>query len=259
MRVDDRILASQRSSTSFGVAGQPIGVLLVLLGLFVIGVGLAACGSAISVKPVTTEDIPVLHNAGNFPDQGYRLEPGDTLFIRYPYHPEMEQEVTVEPDGTIMATRVGSVKVAGLRTSELEQLLKERTSDRLRNPEVVVSIRRYGEKQVYVGGEVGKPGPVIYRKGLTALQAVIGAGGFKDTARVDSVILVRAAGPDASYIARKLNLQRPLTKGDNELLFVAPHDIIFVPKTPIANADLWVSQHITQLFPFLRMGLPLGF
>lgn len=223
-----------------------------LLGLLYL---LTACGPTISVPPLTAEDLPRLHVAGNFPDEVYRIEPGDTLFIKYPYHPEMDQEATVEPDGKITATRVGSVKVAGLTVQELETLLKERTSDRLRDPEVVVTVRKFSEKPVYVGGEVGKPGTVLYRKGLTPLMAIIAAGGFLNTARVDSVILVRASG-DGSYIARKLDLQQPVVEGAREPLYVAPHDIIFVPKTPIANANVWVNQHITQLFPFLRIPTP---
>jgi polysaccharide biosynthesis/export protein len=231
-----------------------LGVLLVLV------FWLAGCGPAIKVEPLAAADLPRLQVAGNFPDQVYRIEPGDTLFIRFPYHQEMDQEAVVEPDGRITATRVGPVTVTGLRTSELEQLLKERASDRLRDPEVVVTIRKFAEKPIYVGGEVGRPGTIAYRKGLTVLQAVIGAGGFKDTARIDSVILVRGTGPDAPVITRKLDLKRPVIQGEDEPLFVAPHDVIFVPKTPIANADLWVDQHITKLFPFLRLGtLPLGY
>ncbi len=220
---------------------------------------LAGCGPSISVPELTADDLPRLERAGNFPHVVYRIEPGNALQIRYPFHPEMDQpEVTVEPDGRIMATRVGAVTVAGLTTTELEQLLRERTSDRLKDPEVVVSVRRFSEKPVYVGGEVGKPGSLPYRKGLTPLQAVIAAGGFKDTARLDSVILVRASA-DNQFITRKIDLAQPIHDGVKEPLLLAPHDIVFVPRTPIANADLWVRQHVSELLPFLRLSTPTGF
>jgi protein involved in polysaccharide export with SLBB domain len=168
----------------------------------------------------------------------------------------MDQEVNVEPDGKILATRVGSVPVIGLTTTELEQRLKTLTSDRLRDPEIVVTIRKFNEKTVFVGGEVGKPGAVAYRKGLTPLQAVIAAGGFLNTARVDSVILVRGADSDARYIARKLDLEQAIADGTREPLYLAPSDIVFVPRTPIANANLWVKQHLVDLLPVRLSPIP---
>jgi protein involved in polysaccharide export with SLBB domain len=138
-----------------------------------------------------------------------------------------------------------------LTTAELEAVLKVRTSDRLRDPEVVVSIARYNDKSIYVGGEVWKPGMLPYRKGLTPLQAVSAAGGFRDTARVDSVVLVRnGAGDD--FIARKLNLKEVVNEGQPEPIILAPHDVIFVPRSAVADANVWVRQWLTDMIPFFR-------
>lgn len=228
---------------------------LVLLPAF------GGCGAPIMVAPLTAEDLPRLRDAGNFPEHTYRIEAGDTLRIRYPFHQEMDQEAIVEPDGKIMATRIGRLPVAGLTTGELEQLLKDKTSDRLRDPEVVVTIQKFSEKTIFVGGEVGKPGTVPYRKGMTPLQAVIAAGGLLPSSRLDSVILVRGADSESRFIARKLDLEQAIADGAREPLFLAPHDIVFVPRTPIANANIWVRQHIVELLP-IRPGLspiPGGF
>jgi protein involved in polysaccharide export with SLBB domain len=113
-----------------------------------------------------------------------------------------------------------------------------------------VDITRFGEKNVFVGGEVGKPGLVPYREGLSPLQAITAAGGFRTTARTDSVILVRTGEGDA-FVSRKLNLAATVTDGIKEPISLAPHDVLYVPRTPIADANLWVEQHITGLFPFL--------
>src|SRR5262249_29726899 len=153
---------------------------------------------------------------------------------------------TVQPDGKISATLVGDIEVAGLTTGELEKLLAERTSHRLRDPEVVVSIEQFAPKSVSVLGEVGKPGLVPYQKGLTPIQAIAAVGGFLDTAMTDSVILVRTGGGD-EVVTRKLNLQVSVIDGVKEPLHLAPHDIMYVPKTGIANADLWVKQHVRDL------------
>jgi polysaccharide export outer membrane protein len=133
---------------------------------------------------------------------------------------------------------------------QLETLLVGRTADQLRTPEVVVGITRFGEKNVFVGGEVGKPGLVPYRKGLTPLQAIIAAGGFRTTARTDSVILIRTGEGDA-FVSRKLNLATMVTDGIKEPISLAPHDILYVPRTEVSEANLWVDQYITRMIPFL--------
>jgi polysaccharide biosynthesis/export protein PslD len=213
-------------------------------------IALAGCGAAISVPALTAEDVPKVKEAGNFPEHVYRIEPNDTLAIRYPFHPEMDQEAIVEPDGKIMATRIGRVPVAGLTTSELEAFLKSKTSDRLRDPEVVVTIKKFSDKTVFVGGEVGKPGTIEYRKGMTPLQAIISAGGFLPSGRLDSVILVRGTDSEARFIARTLNLEQSIADGSREPLFLAPHDVVFVPRTRVANANLFVKQYIVDMLPF---------
>jgi protein involved in polysaccharide export with SLBB domain len=217
---------------------------------------LAAC-APIAVAPLSAEDIARMKAAADEVDRSYRIDPGDTLHLRYLFHPEMDQEVLVHPDGSITATGIGPLTVGGLSTGELESLLKEKSSDRLRDPEVVVTIRRLADKTVYVGGEVGRPGMFVYRKGFTPLQAIMAAGGLLSTARVDSVILVRPAA-GAQPIARKIDLERVLSHGEREPIHLAPNDVVFVPRTPIANADVWVKQHIIDLIP-IRFTVPVPF
>ncbi len=229
-------------------------------GRFLQVIGIAAevllwgCGAPIKVARVTPEDLTLLDKAGNFPDRVYRVEPADKLQIKFTFHPEMTQEVTVRPDGKIGLIGFGEVAAAGLTLPALEQLLVERTSDRLRNPEVIVTIVTFSEKFVYVGGEVLKPGTIVYRRGLTPLQALLAAGGPNATARIDSVILVRTGGLPDNYVSRTLDLEAAIRDGVREPIYLAPHDVLFVPRTPIAEANVWVKQHITDFIPFVHLG-----
>jgi len=213
---------------------------------------LCSCGPTITVPEITPAEIPQIEEMGNYPHANYRIEPGDSLQIRYPFHQEMNQDtIVVQPDGKISATLVGPLEVAGLNPKDVEKLLVTKTSHRLRDPEVVVTVRDYAPKSIYVSGEVGKPGMIPYKRGLTPFQAVSAAGGFLDTAMVDSVILVRTGGTN-EVMTRKINLMETVVEGVKEPVFLAPHDIVYVPKTGIANADVWVRQHITDLFPVFR-------
>jgi protein involved in polysaccharide export with SLBB domain len=142
--------------------------------------------------------------------------------------------------------------VAGLTKDQLGKRLAEETSGQLKDPEVVVSVIRFGEKRVYVAGEVARPGAIPYRRGLTPLQAITTSGGFRDTARYDSVILVRTGGSESKFIARKLNLLQSTNDGVREPVLLAPDDVVFVPRTEVADGNIWVRQHITDMIPLFR-------
>lgn len=221
---------------------------------------LFGCGASIALRPISPEEIASLRTASDPAPQVYAMESGDTIAINYTYHPEMNQEEAVRPDGKITANLVGEIHVAGLTTTQLQQMLKHATADRLRGPEVTVRILRHSEKHVYVGGEVGKPGLIPYQRGLTALQAIVAAGGFRDTARLDTVVLVRTDRQGQSVLSRTLNLREVVTSGVKETLTLAPQDVLYVPRTGIAEADLWVRQYITDLIPIFRgasMSMPV--
>jgi protein involved in polysaccharide export with SLBB domain len=213
------------------------------------------CSAPIVIHPLESEDLPRLTSMANHPDGPYRIEPGDTLEIDYLYHPDMKQTDVVRPDGKISPKMVGELMVVGFTTDELSRVLVDRTSDRLRQPEVTVQVTKFSEKKIFVGGEVGKPGTVPYERGLTPLRAVIAAGGFRDTARVDSIILVRMERGGNAFLTRKLDLGRTVTDGADEILNLAPHDVLFVPKTYIANANVWVRQHFWEMIP-VRFSVP---
>jgi protein involved in polysaccharide export with SLBB domain len=222
---------------------------VIFIAFILLGYG---CGTPINVKPITSDDILLLQSAGNHADEKYVILAGDTLQIRYVYQAEMNQEVVVQPDGNITATLIGQIPAANMTTAELERVLAERTSDRLRNPEVAVSILRFADRNVYVGGEVAKPGLVRYRKGLTPLQAIIASGGLLESARADSVILVRAGESNSEFVSRKLDLTGTMVGGVKEPVWLAPQDIVYVPRSSIAEANLWMKQYVMDLLPFMR-------
>jgi protein involved in polysaccharide export with SLBB domain len=220
--------------------------------LLLLPTALLGCGGRVTLRPLSPEEIASLRTAAALTPQVYVLEPGDTIAINYTYHPEMNQEDAVRPDGKITANLVGEIHVAGMTTTQLQQMLQHATSDRLRDPQVTVRILRHSEKHVYVGGEVGKPGLIPYQRGLTALQAIVAAGGFRDTARRDNVVLVRTDLSGQNIVSRTLNLQEVVTSGVQASVTLAPQDVLYVSRTGIAEADLWVRQFITDLIPIFR-------
>jgi protein involved in polysaccharide export with SLBB domain len=179
----------------------------------------------------------------------YRVGLGDTLKVRFLFHDELDSDPEVRRDGHITITGLGDFQAYGVTTRDLEQDIYRRASLTYRNPQVGVVVTRQSVHRAYVGGEVNKPGYVDLRPGMTALRAVFMTGGFRDTAKVDNVLHVRWAD-DGTYNAEVLNLREVLETGDPRGdVLLAANDVVFVPKTPIANANLWVRQYILDLIP----------
>src|SRR6185503_6635369 len=91
------------------------------------------------------------------PGPTYRIGAGDELHVRFLYQPDMSEQLPVRPDGRISLGATGEITAVGLTPVELEKVIIERSSARLRDPEVTVVVTKVGEQRVYVGGEVGRP------------------------------------------------------------------------------------------------------
>jgi protein involved in polysaccharide export with SLBB domain len=186
----------------------------------------------------------------------YVLQVGDVIDIKFFYNPELNELVTIRPDGKISLQLIDEIVAAGLTASELDRILTEKYSNSLRDPEVTVIIREFIGLRVYVGGEVNSPGVVPISGRLTALQAILQAGGYKDTAELRSIVVLRNQGThDPLFMA--VNLKEDLTSNikQNDIL-LKPRDIVFVPKTEIAKMNQFVRQYIKELIPVtLNFGL----
>jgi protein involved in polysaccharide export with SLBB domain len=178
----------------------------------------------------------------------YRLQVGDRLNIKFPYHGKHNQELPIRPDGKISLEPTGEIVAEGLTPAALENVIKERSARVLKNPEVVVIVTQIGERHAFVGGEVGRPGFVTVQDGMTPLQAVLAAGGFKDTARKDSVLYI-ARGSNGAYQASRVDLTAVVREGMPETVRLGVNDVVYVPATRIANLDTFVDQYLRKVMP----------
>ncbi|MCP4656195.1 MAG: sugar transporter [bacterium] len=188
-------------------------------------------------------------------DDEYVLQLGDVLDVKLFYNPELDETLPIRPDGRISLQLVGEVKAAGLTPAELRELLWERYSESLRRPEVAVIVKELSGRKVYVGGEVNAPGILRPVGRITALQAIFEAGGFKDSARLGNVVVLRNQGtPEPLFLT--VDLRQSITGGEQaDDLLLKPYDIVFVPKTRIARMNQLVDQYVRELIP---ISLTLG-
>jgi len=180
----------------------------------------------------------------------YIIRPGDQLDIKFFYNPELNESVTVRPDGKISLQLVDEVQAAGLEPAELDAKLTEAYSQELKKPMVTVIVRSFKGQRIYVGGEVNQQREMELPAGMTVLQAVFNAGGFKETASPEDTILIRQ-GPNREPVPMRLDLKNAMYgQGEAANLALLPNDIVYVPKSSIAEANKFVNQYIEKLILF---------
>jgi protein involved in polysaccharide export with SLBB domain len=162
----------------------------------------------------------------------YILQSGDDIEIKAYNIPELDQVVRVRPDGKISLLLLNDVQAAGYTTDRLGEILSTGFAKHYRNPRISVIVRGFSSLSVYVGGEVFRPGLVPLRGNTTALQAVVEAGGLKETSRGSTVTLLRtsAAGESSMY---NLNVDGIVAKREADMVLHAG-DILYVPKNNIS-------------------------
>ena len=223
-------------------------IVISLVASFLIGCSSQRIGSM--------KDVQAVFPAHQKP-QEYFIQPGDKLDIKFFYNPELNETVSVRPDGKISLQLVDDVQAAGLTPSQLDEFLTQKYAKELRKPVVTVIVISFTGQAVYVGGEVNSQGLIDLTVGMTPLQAVINAGGFKETAMPEGAIIIRK-DKDNRPIPVRVDLKNALYGSDSGPdIQLQPHDIVYVPMSAIAEANKFVKQYIQDLLLF--RGVSLGF
>jgi polysaccharide export outer membrane protein len=171
----------------------------------------------------------------------YRLQPGDLLELQYHYTPELNQTAAITPDGYVNLNMVGSLKISELTVQEAHDLIVKKASERLNDPDLNLILRDFQRPYVVVAGEVPKPGRIDLRESTTAMQAVLLAGGFADTAQSGQVVLFRRINSDEAEVkvlhltninnTRKLEQDVKLQQGD----------MLLVPRNKVAKLSRYMK------------------
>ena len=179
----------------------------------------------------------------------YRIQVGDVLDIEFFKTTDLNQTRTVGPDGDIYLPIVGRVDVVGRTVDDVTKEITEGYAKEMINPQITVSVAEYSGLQVYVSGEVNRPGMQDYRGGLTLVQAISNAGGFTRRARREEVLLIRP-GPETEPVGTIIDVKQILRKGHvaNDIP-MAPLDIIYVHHKKIVNVNIFVEQYISDNLP----------
>ena len=167
----------------------------------------------------------------------YRLQPGDVLEVQFRYSPEFNQTVTVQPDGYISLEIGGDLKVAGLTVEQTREAILKKASTRLQDPVATIVLKEFQKPYFVVAGEVNTPGKIEMRERVTALQAIMLAGGMKEAARSSQVVVFRRINSDTAEV-KLLDLKSIRRTADLENdLTLQPGDMVFVPRDKISKIE----------------------
>jgi polysaccharide export outer membrane protein len=205
-----------------------------------------------SVTVATYGQAPTLGTYGR--DDRYTLNPGDVIDVQYRYTPEFNQTVTIQPDGFISLEIGGDLKVAGRNLTQVRALILSKARERLASPELNVILKEFQKPYVVVSGEVVTPGKVELRERMTAIQALLLAGGFKDSAKSSQVLVFRKLNADTAEV--KVLDFRTLKKTadlENDLTLQAG-DMLLVPRNRLSKVERYVriASMATFLNPLMR-------
>jgi len=222
----------------------------------------------------------------------YHIDVGDELEVSFLNHKELDGLFIVRPDGKISLPLIGEIVAEGKPPLILEKELTARYSVNLNTPRLVVIIRKYtsnyyyinGKRhiqpfrdldgavvimrkttpmQIFVGGEVISPTFFDYTGPITAIQAIIKAGGVKKSGETERVVILRREpNQKPKLIIRDLTTDWVSSNeavggggmlktflGDFQL---HPYDVVIIPKTKVAHVKDYLDQYLYDLIPALR-------
>jgi polysaccharide biosynthesis/export protein len=180
-----------------------------------------------SVRPVIPETLIAPPPATVSPTT-FTLREGDILKISFPGSPNLNTTQPIRTDGKISLRLVGEIQAAGMTPTDLQNKLMDLYAPQLVSKEVTVEVQN-SSFLFYVTGAVLHPGKISSDHPITALEAIMEAGGFDYTkANLKDVEVIRQEGNRTKNYT--LNLKLAMEGKPGEPFYLKPADIIYVPE-----------------------------
>ncbi len=198
---------------------------LIIVGIFISLFSICSVTVGEKVNSASSVKNPTVNNQTH---EEYLIQPGDLLSIKFFYNSGLnEEQIIVLPDGSISLQLVQGVMAAGMTVNEFTNLLSEKYTSKLEEPDITVIVHRTAQK-IYVGGEVEDPQMINLEGPITVLQAILQAGGFNDIANHNKVIVIRNNSDNSRQII-PVNIKEVIKGTDlTQDIQLMPNDIVYV-------------------------------
>lgn len=157
--------------------------------------------------------------------EGYRLGVGDELRVMLIGKEQGDFPLLIDRDGSVTLPKLGRVVLSGLTFPEAKTLIEKRVTEQLIGSEAILSMGSLRSINVFIAGEVKKPGNYSVSALSTLSQAVYIAGGISDVGSFRAIQLKRQGKAVGSFDIYDL-----LLYGDNSAdVRLQNGDVVFVP------------------------------
>lgn len=214
------------------VAKQWLAVIALLLLLPVAGF-LTGCQHTAAYQPVDSTPTAASNPLGSTPATPPTspftvLNAGDVVEVKFATETNLNTVVKIQLDGNIVMPMVGEVKAAGKTLNDLQADLQKNYQKFIKTTDLTLTVVSTSSC-VYVSGAVLRPGRIPLDRPLTAMEAIMEAGGFDLTrAKPSSVSVLRIM--NGQQMRYRLDLKAALRDGDVQPFHLQPFDIIHVPE-----------------------------
>jgi polysaccharide export outer membrane protein len=162
----------------------------------------------------------------------FPLEAGDTLQITFPGAPNLNTTQKIRVDGKITLPQGDEIQAAAKTPAQLRKEILAIYEPQLQVKEVMVSVTS-SLFQVYVGGAVLRQGKITSERRLSALEAIMEAGGFDHAkAKLARVVVVRNL-KEGGIRRFFLDLEKLLKGGRADPFYLEANDIVYVPEKKV--------------------------
>jgi polysaccharide biosynthesis/export protein len=162
------------------------------------------------------------------PGEALILREGDALKISFPGSPNLDTTQTIRRDGKITLQLAGEITASGMTPSDLEKEIAKAYGTQLISKEVTVTVIA-SSLSVFVTGAVLTPHKVVADHPITALEAIMEAGG-PDYAKAnlkDVRVIRYENGRAHTYV---LNMKLVMQGKQFEPFYLQQSDIVYVPE-----------------------------
>jgi polysaccharide export outer membrane protein len=218
-----------------------------------LALALASCAS--TDKSIPTAELPppdpiALAQIGSAAE--YHIGPMDTLDINVFQAPNLNSTVQVDATGMIAMPLIGSVRAAGLTTTQLRQAITTALEQKyLQSPQVSVAVKEFVSQRVTVDGAVQQPGVYPIRGRTTLIQAIAMAkGADQKSANEKQVVIFRTV--NGERMAARFDLTE-IRKGNASDPEIYGDDLIVVDRSGARSLLRSVTSTLPVLAVFRRL------
>ncbi len=124
------------------------------------------------------------------PSDEFELGIGDVVHISVWRETELTETAVVRPDGRISMPLAGEITIAGKNALQAQSLIRSLLIKYFTDPQVTVSIVEIHSRQVFITGQVQRPGAYPLLGNFNVLQLIASAGGLTPYAHKKNIVIL---------------------------------------------------------------------